>query len=199
MDHFSSGAATFPGNGKRWGCPVRRDRGAPPEETDHKFGCRVGPGRDAGHPGTRSPPGAEAADHYDPPGRPPGPLLSRRPGASHPPSYPPPLGTSRAHGDGLLAGHCQATADRYRAHPRVLIAQDTALPYLSYSQTQIRGLRALNQNERGATRGLAGHGALTEAGLPLGAMRLLLWGGDPPDPAAADAPTDARRAAAPAG
>lgn len=83
--------------------------------------------------------------------------------------------------DSLLAGHVAATKERCRAHPVVLIPQDTTV--FVYQQDHIVGLASVNGSDR--SRGLFGHGAmaLTPDGTPLGILHLEMWGADAAAPA----------------
>lgn len=77
----------------------------------------------------------------------------------------------------LLAGHVQQTVQRCRAHPVVLVAQDTTT--FNYSSRQSLALGPTNDATTG--RGLFGHAAVafTPQRLPLGVLWLDLWSRDP--------------------
>ena len=79
---------------------------------------------------------------------------------------------------GLLQGHLAETVRRCRAHPLVLVAQDTtAFDFSSHPAT--RGLGPTNDAPTGW--GLFAHSALalTPEGQPLGLLHLDLWARDP--------------------
>jgi hypothetical protein len=79
----------------------------------------------------------------------------------------------------LLHSHYEATAGRIKAHPRVLVAQDTtSLNYDRHPATS--GLGPINTRADGA-QGLKLHDslALTPEGIPLGLVDIQVWARDP--------------------
>lgn len=81
----------------------------------------------------------------------------------------------------LLASHQQATVERMKAHPVVLVPQDTtSLNYASHPQTT--GLGPIGDEVDGPQGLLLHHAlALSEEGLPLGELYSKLWARDPED------------------
>ena len=90
------------------------------------------------------------------------------------------LDNERVDWQAILRSHFDATADRIREHPLVLVAQDTTT--LNYSAlTKTVGLGPICENEH--VRGLVVHDTLsfTPAGTPLGLLDVQVWTRPEPD------------------